>query len=401
MFSAIATIAAVSWVLEHKVEACIFLALLIFLIYRLATHNSRQARKAQLAAQAASEKRTQDLIRENAERERKAEADRRQRDNQIEDAIRKAIIAAPGSEKYRSSQFQTEINYKEYNLSEFKLYSNGKYTVLDFETTGLSPYTDRIVEIGACKVSDGQILMTYHQYVDPEMPISPDASAVNHITNAMVSGKPKIYELLPSLLSFIGDDIVVAHNASFDMQFLAHSCMQYRFICPQVSFDSMILKELWPDIPNRKLSTFLDVSGIENKNAHSAAGDAGALALLMILAMKMPYQITPPKDFDFGYSVGHFTGTVEKVDDKLHGLKFVITGEIDGYEREDFEKMIATHGGRCTLKVSPSTDYLIVGSFKNLPVGYISAKEEFARKLSAEGGKVKIISQEDFYAMLN
>ena len=401
MFSAIATVAAIAWVIEHKVETCIILAVIIFLIYRLATHNSRQAHKAQEAAQAAARERSQAIIRENAERERREEAERQMKAAQKEEAIKRAIALSPGSEKYRTNQAQTEITVKGYNISEFKLYSSGKYTVLDFDTTGLSPQNDRIVEIGACKVVNGQIVDTYHQYTDPEMQISPDASAVNHITNAMVFGKPKIYELLPGLLNFIGDDIVVAHNAAFDLKFLAQACMRHHFICPKASFDSMTLKELWPDIPSKKLATFLEVAGITNKHPHSAIGDADALANLMIIAMAKPYHISVPSDYDPGYSIEHFTGKVEPVDDKLKGKRFVITGEVEGYERVDFEKMIAEHGGKCTRLISTATDYLVIGEFKKFPPDYVSAKEEYARKLIAEGGKIRLIRPHDVMFMLS
>ena len=317
------------------------------------------------------------------------------------DEIQSIIAKNPLSEKYRSPVFQNEINVTGLDLSEFKLYYNGKFTTLDFETTGLSHANDSIVEIGAVKVENGEIIGKYHQYVNPLTPISESAAAVNHITDDMLRGQPRIYEVLPNLLDFIGDDILVCHNAGFDIRFLCQACIRYWFIAPKRVFNSMDLIAVWPDLKSKKLSSFLKAAGIENANSHSAICDAEALAKLMIISLQKPFRITVPIDFDFGYTSGHFTGTVEPVDSKLKGKKFVITGEIEGYEREDFEKMIATHGGKCTLKVSAATDYLIVGVFKKLPNDYISAKEEYAQKLIAEGGKVKIISPEDVFAMLN
>ena len=403
MFSAIATLIGIHWVVEHKIETIIILAVFIFLIYRLLTRNRRLARKAQEAArlreQEAARRRAEE-DRQRAERERREEQERQQKIAQKEDAIRKAIEAAPGSEKYRLPKLQEEVTVSGLTISEFKIESHGKYTVLDFETTGLSYSDDAIVEIGAVKVVNGEIVSRYHQYVDPCRSMPAEASAVNHITDSMLAGKPKIYELLPSLLVFIGDDIVVAHNAGFDIRFLSMACMRHRFACPKRSFDSMQLKELWPELTSKKLSSFLAATGIENKSEHSASGDAEALARLMIVSMQKPYKIILPDNFDFGYSSGHFTGTVEPVDSKLKGKKFVITGEVEGYEREDFEKMIAEHGGKCTIKISTATDYLIVGLFKKLPDDYVSAKEEYARKLISEGGKIQIISPDDLFAMI-
>ena len=92
---------------------------------------------------------------------------------------------------------------------------------------------------------------------------------------------------------------------------------------------------------------------------------------------------------------------VEKIDDSLNGLRFVITGEIPGSERSDFEKMIVSHGGKCTLKISPATDFLIVGLFTAFPDGYESAKVQYAHKVISEGGKLKIINYTEFYSMFN
>lgn len=396
MFSAIAAIFSISWIIQHKVETVIILLVIIFLIYRLATRPRRLAHKAKLAAQERARQLAEDE-RIRAEKEQKeAEAVEAAK----ESAIQRAIAASPGSERYRTYESQCEINTVGYDLSEFKIYFGGKYTTLDFETTGLSPNYDQIVEIGACKVENGEIIDQFHQYVDPGIPMPSDASAVNHITDQMLAGQPKIYEVLPALLNFIGDDILVCHNARFDVSFLAQACMRYGFVCPSSCFDSMDLIAVWPDLKSRKLSCFLDAAGIENKNAHSAIGDAEALAYLMIISLQKPFHIVVPADFDFGYSTGHFTGTVDVVDSKLKGKKFVVTGEIEGYEREDFEKMIASHGGKCTLKISTATDYLIVGLFRKLPDDYISSKEEYARKLIDEGGKIQIITPDDVYKML-
>ena len=397
MFSAIATLVGVSWLINHLKEILISLAVVIILISFFKHLKKQSAINAQRAAQDRARQASEKAIKEQKEADRiAAEAAARK-----ESLIASAISSCPGSEKYRLPSLQMETNVSGLSISEFKIESHGEYTALDFETTGLSHVNDAIVEIGAAKVRNGEIVDRYHQYVNPERTMPPEASAVNHITDSMLVGKPKIYELLPSLLAFLGDDIIVCHNAGFDMRFLAQACMRNRFSCPGRSFDSMQLIELYPDLQSRKLSSFLSAAGIVNENEHSAAGDAEALARLMIASMKLPYHITLPSDFDFGYSSGHFTGTVEPIDDKLKGKRFVITGEIESYEREDFEKMIAEHGGKCTLKISSATDYLIRGVFKKLPDDYVSAKEEFALKAIADGWKVKIITPAEFFDMLD
>lgn len=316
--------------------------------------------------------------------------------NKIETAIAKNPYAA----EFRLAQQQTNVSMKSMDYLTFYQKANGRFVTLDFETTGLDCVKHEIVEIGAARVVNGQITETYHQYVNPNQPISPAATAVNHITDDMVSDKPFIYEVLPNLLHFIGSDIVVAHNAAFDFRFLAQTCMRRRFRIPMNWFDSLDIEVAWPELPNRKLETFLSAAGIKNNEAHSAIGDAEALAQLMIVTMKKRFNMPLPPDFEFGFSNDHFVGTVEKVDNVLSGKRFVITGEVEGHDRYALEQMINAHGGKCSLKISNATDFLVVGQFKNLPAFYMSAKEVYAEKLISEGGKIKIITPSQLFEMM-
>ena len=154
--------------------------------------------------------------------------------------------------------------------------------VFDFETTGLDPENDRIVEIGAVRVEKGEITQSYQTLVNPGIPISAKASKKNHITDDMVSGSPSIKEVLPSFMQFVGDDVLVAHNAAFDAAFLRAACSRCRLKAPDKFFDTMRLNVYWPNLPNRKLESFLNAAGIKNEAAHRALGDAEATAKLVI-----------------------------------------------------------------------------------------------------------------------
>lgn len=316
------------------------------------------------------------------------------------DDIESIISRNPLSTRFRIEVQESEHTFDDVDFAHFVIQCDGKFTVLDVETTGLNCTNDAIIEIALVKVENGEIIDRYHHYVDPGIPISKAASEVNHITDDMVAGQPRIYEILPNILEFVGDDIIVAHNASFDLKFLGYACLRYRFRCPCLYFDSMRLKERWPDVQNKKLQAFLNAAGIENKNAHSASGDAEALALLMIKSMK-EFHVKMPEDIQPSYSVEHFTGPVDLIDNTLAGKRFVITGEINGYERYDLEKLICSHGGKATVKISSATDYLVVGTFTGFPDGYVSSKVEYARKLIETGGKISIISPDELFDMMN
>ena len=195
------------------------------------------------------------------------------------------IADNPLSVKYRLDRQQQSTSMNTIEWEQFKLKSKGAFTAFDLETTGLDDLDGYIVEIGAARVRKGEIIETYHQYVNPNIPMPSDAQAINHITDDMLIDQPFIFEVLPDILEFIGSDILVAHNATFDFRFLAQACMNHRFKIPRKWFDSMDLKEVWPGLPNRKLQTFLDAAGIVNKQSHSAIGDAESLAQLTIMSL--------------------------------------------------------------------------------------------------------------------
>jgi DNA polymerase III subunit epsilon len=94
------------------------------------------------------------------------------------------------------------------------------FVVLDLETTGLRPGHDRITEIGAVKVRGGEVLGELRTFVHPGCAIPPAITAITGITDAMVHGAPRIEAILPTVLGFLGDGVLVAHNARFDVSFL-------------------------------------------------------------------------------------------------------------------------------------------------------------------------------------
>lgn len=120
-----------------------------------------------------------------------------------------------GSELYMVDE---QLDYV-FNPSDVIL-NKATYVVFDFETTGLSARYDRIIEFGAVKFKDGIIVDNIDLFIDPEIEIPQMIVEKTHVTNAMVRGKTKIKEALKIMKEFIGDAILVAHNASFDYGFL-------------------------------------------------------------------------------------------------------------------------------------------------------------------------------------
>ena len=94
------------------------------------------------------------------------------------------------------------------------------YCVLDLETTGFSPKTEKITEIGIMKVKNGEVIDSFSCFVNPEKPIPQRVVEVTNITDDMVKDAETINKVFPKMLDFLGDSVLVAHNAAFDIGFL-------------------------------------------------------------------------------------------------------------------------------------------------------------------------------------
>lgn len=215
----------------------------------------------------------EDVFKRMKDLEKRANESRAKRETEIEEAMDKA----PASKQYRLSQTQTESSVHDMTITEFTQVCKKKYIAFDLETTGVKHTCDEIVEIAAVRVENGIITDEYHQLVDPNRPMPAEASAVNHITDDMLSGKPQIHQVLPSFLAFVGDDVLVAHNAPFDIRFICQACMRNRFRTPLSCFNTMNFARYWPEAEDKKLTTLAAAAGIEIENAHRAMDDTKAL----------------------------------------------------------------------------------------------------------------------------
>lgn len=173
-----------------------------------------------------------------------------------------------------------------------------RFISFDLETTGFISSVDQIVEIGAIRYIDGQVDAIFATLVDPKMQIPEAASRVNGITNEMVAGKPTIDRLLPQFAEFCGDDIVVAHNAPFDFQFLAADIIKHESPAPRgVVLDTCTMaRKIFPGLPNYKLGTLVQHLNIESTQFHRAEEDAnycGVLFTKMIQKMTGGLMLPP------------------------------------------------------------------------------------------------------------
>ncbi len=150
------------------------------------------------------------------------------------------------------------------------------YCLYDLETTGTSYRQDKIIEISAVKVRNGEVVDEFSMLVNPECPISPFATAINGITDEMVAGKPTIAEVLPDFLAFIGEDVLVGHNvAAFDMNFIYRECEAlYKGVPDNDFIDTLYYaRRKLPELPHHKLTDLATHYGISTEGAHRALAD--------------------------------------------------------------------------------------------------------------------------------
>ncbi len=155
---------------------------------------------------------------------------------------------------------------------------NGEYCVLDLETTGLSFRTEKITEVGIIKIRNGEIVDEFECFVNPQKPIPQEVVEVTHITDDMVKDAETIDKVIPKIIDFIGDSVLVAHNADFDIGFLKHNFAEYGYELENTYIDTLRLaKVLFPEMKKYKLGLIAEKLEIKVDVAHRALDDVKTL----------------------------------------------------------------------------------------------------------------------------
>lgn len=162
------------------------------------------------------------------------------------------------------------------------------FVVFDIETTGFSAAEDRIIEIGAVKITDGAVVDRFSTFVNPEVPIPFEIQQLTHITDDMVLEAPKIEEALPAFLDFVGESALVAHNAGFDVGFIEQNCVRLGRSRTFTSVDTVgLARVLLPTLSKYKLNIVAKALNISLENHHRAVDDAAATAEIYVKFIEM------------------------------------------------------------------------------------------------------------------
>lgn len=197
---------------------------------------------------------------------------------------------------------------------------NGEFIAFDLETTGRSPRSDRIIEIGAVRIKDLRVVDTFDTFVDPGMPVPSEITQLTGITQEMVEGAPDEKKAVADFMEFCGNSpVLVAHNADFDTGFIL-SCLERNNI--EYSFTSIDTLEMsrlmQPELKKHKLDVVAKKLGIGEFEHHRASDDASVCGSIFIKFVKTLVENEPDTDI----TVGKLNSIIKISDVKSAGMSY-------------------------------------------------------------------------------
>ena len=163
-----------------------------------------------------------------------------------------------------------------------------EFIAFDIETTGLSPSNDRITEIGAVRISGGQVADSFDTFVNPKRPIPAKITELTSITDEMVKDAPSEKDALKAFYEFCGENaVLIAHNADFDTSFIRMAAQRNKMEFTNTYIDTLpMCRSLLKDIKNCKLDTVAKYLKLENFHHHRACDDAAVLAKIFLCLLQ-------------------------------------------------------------------------------------------------------------------
>ena len=207
----------------------------------------------------------------------------------VEDRIRFVELQRIKQKVPKPIKYEDKDKKQEYSLFVEQDYicsllRNRSFVVFDTETTGLDRDKDRVIEIGAIKIENGEITEVFETLIDPKIPIPQEASNINHITDEMVTSSPYFEDAIVEFLDFTRNCSIVGQNVGFDIAFIKRQANEagYKFN-PEKVYDTLdFARKLSPGERTYRLSSLCKRYGVSLENAHRACDDALATAKLFI-----------------------------------------------------------------------------------------------------------------------
>lgn len=291
-----------------------------------------------------------------------------------------------------------------------------EYTVIDLETTGFSPIADEIIELGAIKIRNGEIIDTFQSLCKPQNELDEYIERLTGITNEMLQDSPDITELIADYLNFIGDDIIVGHNVNFDINFVYDVALKH--LCKSLRNDFVdtmrISRRLLPELECHSLAMLVEHYNIPYNNAHRSISDC-ILTFMCYEKIKEEIETTYGTVVYFTQQTSHKRPskyinlkniTTEKTEfdcsHPFYGKFFVFTGALQNHTRTEVAKIVSDFGGVCENTITKRTNFLVLGNYENcksIKEGK-SSKHKKAEQLKLKGQDIDIIPESVFYDMI-
>jgi len=292
------------------------------------------------------------------------------------------------------------------------------YVVLDIETTGFDPTYDAIIEISALRISNGNIIDRFQTFVNPGFPVGSFITELTGITDEMLADAPQPPDALRAFLAMVGNSIIVAHNANYDVNMLYEKCDRYLGVSfPNDFVDTLrVSRRLFPQEKRHRLDDITVRLGVGERIAHRAETDA--MQTMQCFEVMKQYAADNGISFESLYPVkksyyrpGRYhlsakdiSASADEIDEStdIFGKVFVFTGMLERMGRKDAMQVVVNMGGLCGDNVTKETNYLVLGNndYCSTIKDGKSSKHKKAEKLKLSGQDIEIISENVFYDMM-
>lgn len=290
------------------------------------------------------------------------------------------------------------------------------YIAVDTETTGLDFDLCDIIEIGAIKVVDGEKTESFNSLIDIGYQLDSFITELTGITDEMLQSAPPLSEVIESFEAFIDDGILLAHNASFDMNFLYDAFE--RVLGKPLRNDYIdtlrVARRAFPDMQHRRLPDLCECMSILNEKEHRALSDTAATVdcytqMREIVLAAYGSEEAYARSFSGSGSgkalrAKDIVASYDEINESspLYGMRCVFTGTMTSMVRRDAMQVLANIGGIPQDGVRKDTDYLVIGNegFQDA-LKTTSGKIDKAKKNQLKGLPIQIISENAFMAMLD
>lgn len=273
-----------------------------------------------------------------------------------------------------------ERNYRKYKWEKWRdLYKLKNYVVLDTETTGLSYETEEIIEIAIAKVCDGELVDEFSSLVNPGKKLSARITKITGITDSDLADAPSFREIAQQIVDFIGASVILAHNASFDLNFLCRALDQCKISYSFECLDTVqVAKKAYPGFENHKLETLIHKLGLADSQTHRAMDDVRC-TLKLFQGICEKYNNPLVEAISSCCSpISDYRLVVREA--PLKDLRIALIGTFT-FPYSAAKKLIAAAGGLVVNANAPDADYLVHGYID--PLEYPTESETLLKLTSA------------------